>query len=226
MSAWLYIAAKAPVEGSAKTRLGAAIGQGPAVALYRAFLRDLAARFAEAPFSVSWYVTPAGAWSEIAPLLGANGRGARVLTQLDGTWTERQRRLFRDAAARGEERVVLIASDSPQLRLEVVEDAFAKLERNDVVLGPVVDGGYYLIGMRGWWDVLEGVAMSTETVRDEIVARARDQGLSVAQVEGTFDVDELEDLAVLERVARERDDLRATRAALQTLGLGPAKEAA
>ncbi|MBI2323280.1 MAG: hypothetical protein HYU88_14575, partial [Chloroflexi bacterium] len=70
----LYIAAKAPRVGFAKTRLGEAVGQAQAVALYAAFLRDLAARFADAPFPVGWYVTPPDAWSEIAPLVHVDGQ--------------------------------------------------------------------------------------------------------------------------------------------------------
>ena len=41
----LYIAAKAPRPGLAKTRLARGIGEEAALALYRGFLSDLAARF-------------------------------------------------------------------------------------------------------------------------------------------------------------------------------------
>lgn len=58
LSATLYIAAKAPRPGFAKTRLGKAIGPMQAIALYKAFLQDLAARFSTAPFEVVWFITP------------------------------------------------------------------------------------------------------------------------------------------------------------------------
>ena len=222
----LYIAAKAPLPGQAKTRLAAEIGEEGALELYRAFLRDLAARFATGPFALSWYVTPPGAWAEIAPLLGAHAADARVVIQPAGDWTERQRSLFRRAAANGERRVVLIASDSPQIRLEEVAEAFRQLDSHDIVLGPVLDGGYWLIGMRGWHDVLSGIAMSTPGVLGGIVARAQASGLSVAQVESTFDVDEVGDLAALVHALHGRHDLDATRAALRSLGLLRTKEAA
>src|SRR5215218_3241526 len=75
----LYIAARAPRPGFAKSRLGRAIGQRQAVHLYAAFLRDLAARFARAPFTVGWYVTPADAWAELRPLIAPMGRTAPLL---------------------------------------------------------------------------------------------------------------------------------------------------
>lgn len=218
MSRILYIAAKAPRVGLAKTRLGNRIGHETATALYKAFLRDLGARFAHAPFPVGWYITPPDAWPELEPIV-AHGAEPRVVPQGNGDWTERQCMLFKGAAARGEERVVLVASDSPHLMVEVVADALEQLNQHDVVFGPVHDGGYYLIGMRGWHDIFEGVAMSTATVLDDLIKRAEQMGLSVALVAATFDIDEVGDLPQLRRLAHERPDLPATRAALAALGL-------
>lgn len=219
----LYVAAKAPREGLSKTRLGREVGHGAAVGLYRAFLRDLAARFEGAPFPVGWYVTPPDAWADLAPLV--DGRGEpRVLFQGDGDWTERQRDLFRGAAGRGEERTVLVASDSPQLAVGVVQEAFRALEAHDLVFGPTHDGGYYLIGMRGWHDVLHNIPMSTNTVLDDIAARARTLSLSIGWVETTFDVDEAEDLDRLRGLVARRADLAATRAALEAFDLSKTRD--
>ena len=213
----LYIIAKAPRAGLAKTRLGRGIGDAAAIVLYEAFLRDLAARFADAPFECGWYVTPHDAWDDISPLVD---RGeTKVLLQGEGDLGERQRELFRGAAARGEERVVLIASDSPQLTVGVVQRAFHELGRHDLVFGPTHDGGYYLIGMRGFVDVFRGVPMSVGTELEAVVAAARLAGLSVGRVETTFDIDVAEDLEHLRPLVEHRPDLAATRGALEELGL-------
>jgi uncharacterized protein len=214
----LYIIARAPRVGYAKTRLGRVIGHEAAVTLYRAFLRDLAVRFANTHWECGWYVTPSDAWDDISPLVSWE-RAVRILYQNEGNLTERQREFFRGATARGEERVVLIASDSPHLTVEVVAQAFSELDRSDLVFGPTYDGGYYLIGMRGWHDVFHHVHMSTGTVLGDIVAQAERAGLTVGWVETTFDVDEVEDLEHLRPLAKHRSDLDATRAALQELGL-------
>ena len=216
MSDALYVIAKAPRVGFAKTRLGRSIGHERAIVLYRAFLRDLGARFSNSPFVPGWYVTPPDAWPEIS---GLAGEARRVLPQGEGDLTERQRELFRGAAGRGEERTVLIASDSPHLTVEVVREAFRRLDRQDLVFGPTHDGGYYLIGMRGYHDVLQGATMSLGTVLEGIVARARLSGLSVGLLEATFDVDVEEDIHHLRPLALERPDLSATRDALESLGL-------
>jgi len=211
----LWIAAKAPRPGLAKTRLARDVGEAAALDLYRGFLADLAVRFRGASFPLGWYVTPADAWADLAPLIGGAEPAPLVLDQGDGDWTVRQRRLLGGAAERGEERVVLIGSDSPQVRVETIEDAFDQLERRDVVLGPVVDGGYYLVGLRGWHDVLDGVVMSTSSVFQNILARCRALGCSVGLVETLFDVDQADELADLVALLPRRDDLAATRAALE-----------
>lgn len=217
MSSALWIAAKSPRPGLVKTRLARAIGDARAAELYRAFLHDLAQRFSAMPVTPGWYVTPDDAWPELRRLLGDAVNGARALPQGEGDWGERQARLFEGAPERGEERTVLIASDSPQLTVDVVRGAFRALDRHAVVLGPVADGGYYLIGMRGPHDVLRGVSMSRATVLDEILARGERLGCSIGLLEQTFDVDEAADLARLRRVAERRDDLARTASALARL---------
>lgn len=209
-----FIAAKAPRPGLAKTRLAAAIGQARALELYRAFLHDLADRFSAAPFALGWYVTPPDAWSDLAPLVRRAGSTPRIVAQPAGDWGERQAALFRTAPLRDEARTVLIASDSPQVTPAVVEEAFAALDHADLVLGPTLDGGYYLIGMRGRHDLLAGVPMSTGDVLGRILSRAAARGCTAAVLETTFDVDEAADLVPLAALAASRDDMPATRRAL------------
>ena len=216
MSDALNIIARSPRVGFAKTRLGRTIGHEHAIVLYRAFLRDLAARFASSPFVLGWYVTPPDAWPEISDLTGET---ERVIFQRDGDLTERQRDLFAGSSGRGEKKTVLIASDSPHLSVGVVEEAFRLLDRQDLVFGPTYDGGYYLIGMRGYHDVLRDTPMSVGTELDGLVSRARLLGLSVGLLEPTFDVDVVEDLQHLRPLVLERPDLVATRDALASVGL-------
>lgn len=220
----LYVAAKAPRPGLAKTRLGRQIGHPAAIALYSAFLRDLGARLAPLEarygYTLGWYITPPDAWPEIGPLVIPHDTiGATILPQGPGDWTARQVALFAGAAGRGERRTILIASDSPQLPLATIVEAFRLLAGHDLVLGPVADGGYSLIGMRGWHDVLGGIPMSTATVTRQIAARAAERSVSVGWCAPIFDVDEDDDLPQLCHVAQERDDLPATRAALAACGL-------
>jgi rSAM/selenodomain-associated transferase 1 len=206
----LYFAAKAPVAGQVKTRLGATIGMDASANLYAAFLRDLVTRFAEAPFEIAWYITP-GSWTHLEPLVG---RAVAVRIQRGTDWAARQANLFRECHATGEGMVVLAATDSPQLDRSRVEEAFSALETRDVVLGPTPDGGYYLVGMRRFNDIFADAFMSTNSALESVLQRAREKCLSVALLEPEFDVDTEQDLSLVEREVNRRQDLGHTAAAL------------
>lgn len=206
----LYFAAKAPLAGQVKTRLGATIGMQAAATLYEGFLRDLAARFAHARFQVAWHIAP-GSWPHLEPIIG---RRASVRSQRGNGWAERQANLFRDCHVAGEGGVVLAATDSPQLAPRAVEEAFAGLEGHDIVVGPTHDGGYYLVGMNGFHDIFEPISMGTASALDVTLACARSQRLSTFVLASEFDVDTEQDLDLLAEEVRQRSDLSSTAAAL------------
>ena len=200
----LLIAVREPVPGFTKTRLGHEIGMELAATLYRAFVSDLAARFTppaladDPPFDLGWAFTPAEcdfaavlAGLEHPPLPDPR---VHFVSQYGPDWGVRQVNLLRAGHDAGYRRTVLTASDSPQMPLAVVLDAFRTLERHDVVLGRVTDGGYYLIGVHGPHDVLSGVPMSTADAADGVLQRATELGLGTAEVEPTFDIDVVDDL--------------------------------
>jgi glycosyltransferase A (GT-A) superfamily protein (DUF2064 family) len=203
----LLIAAREPAPGMAKTRLGATIGMARAAALYEAFLVDLAARFTPGPdedwgFDVGWAFTPADV--DFAGVLRRIGcapppPAIRFVAQHGDGWDERQANILSWGHEQGYQRTVLVGSDSPQLPFSVVGEAFAALVDHDVAMGRTLDGGYHLIGMRGFHDVLTGVPMSTASAADALAARTADLGLRLAELPVTFDVDEERDLEHLRR---------------------------
>ncbi len=48
----------------------------------------------------------------------------------------------------GYKRCIIIGSDLFELEANHINNAFNKLERNEVVIGPAEDGGYYLLGLK------------------------------------------------------------------------------
>ena len=224
----LLIAAREPAPGMAKTRLGATIGMADAAALYAAFLVDLAARFTPCQdedwgFDVGWAFTPADVdFATVLQRIGCDppSPAVRFVAQYGDGWDVRQTNILAWGHAQGFKRTVLIGSDSPQLPLAIVRDAFVALMEHDVTLGRTLDGGYYLIGMRQFHDVLSGVPMSTVSAADALAARTSDLGLRLAELPVTFDIDEEPDLEHLRRaLAPDGDPAPATWAALRRLDL-------
>jgi glycosyltransferase A (GT-A) superfamily protein (DUF2064 family) len=108
---------------------------------------------------------------------------------------------FQVFIGRGYRRVIAIDGDSPQLPPETVDRAFRLLDEADVVVGPTMDGGYYLVGASTVQAKLfDTQRMSTGSALDSLMANAKGLGLRVALTEALYDVDEAEDLG---RLARE-----------------------
>lgn len=99
------------------------------------------------------------------------------------------------AFSQGAGRTVLIGTDIPGLSAGLLVQAFDLLAEHDLVLGPALDGGYYLIGLtRPQPPLFYGLNWSTGKVLSETLARAAALTLTVAQLEPLNDVDRPEDL--------------------------------
>jgi hypothetical protein len=192
----LALFAKAPVAGLVKTRLCPPLSHQEAAELYRAMLLDILDQHTAGPKRELelWYA-PEGArgWFE------ANAPGGyRLRAQQGEGLGPRMAALFR-AHAGGRAPVVLRGTDSPSLPLARVEAAFDSLERADLVLGPDLDGGYNLIGLRGSPEELFEIPFSTARVLQETLSRARALGLRVELLPPHYDVDVASDLVRLRR---------------------------
>jgi hypothetical protein len=202
-----------------------------AAALYAAFLVDLAARFTPCPaaeweFDLGWAYTPADVdFRRVLADIGCADPPPTVcfVAQQGEGWDVRQTNLLRWGSEHGYGRTVLIGSDSPHVPFAVAAAAFAALRSGDVALGRTLDGGYYLIGVRGFHDVLTGVPMSTTSAAEALASRVVSCGLRLVELPPTFDIDEERDLEHL-RAALTPDGAAApaTWAALGRLGLAGA----
>jgi rSAM/selenodomain-associated transferase 1 len=197
-----------PIAGTVKTRLVPALGAIGAAELYRAFLEDLCSRLAP---RVHLMLACAPDAAEHAARLARRHR-VTVLPQGEGDLGARMRRVAL-AALTASNRVVLIGSDAPTLPLEHVSMALRALRRKRVVLGPSLDGGYYLIGFRGPPpDVFTRMPWGEASVLARTLARLRRARITPAVLPAWYDVD----------VAADVDLLTRHLAMLATLGSDPA----
>lgn len=213
----LIVLAKYPRPGTVKTRLATVIGDAAAAAVYEAFLADLAPRVipdaGRVRFDVCWlYVCADCSEHEFQRLIerlqgrvvdldGSVSSGSRTyyVGHTRPSLTEHQVGQLRWADAMGYAASVVITTDSPHLQRSTIDDAFDRLREHDLVIGPVVDGGYYLLGMRGYHPVLERVTMSTDHVAHDIETNAQACHLEVAKLDVLSDVDTVADLQLLVR---------------------------
>ena len=96
-------------------------------------------------------------------------------------------------------RVVAFNSDSPHLPASVLEDAFEALAGHDVVVGPTHDGGYYLVGAKGFSSraFRRRQHGNEERARGSAGARSQTLQLSVGFTDPFYDIDVAVDLTRL-----------------------------
>ena len=223
----LGLMAKPPRPGIVKTRLAAAIGDGPAADLAAAFLADgvamIAAAAGPADLACAVFYRPADGAAEIATLVGQDwpmvfcDRGELGATM----WEALSRLLARHPAG-----AMVMGADLPLVPPAVLGEAAEVLRRGDgrtVVVMPSADGGYGLIGVRSALaaPLFAPMAWSTAGVLAETLGRAEAQGLTVHLLPEQHDVDEPEDLGWLRAaLAAAPGAAPATRAALARLDGG------
>jgi hypothetical protein len=207
----LAVFVKLPRPGLVKTRLLPVLGQELAADLYRALAeRVLAATTPRrGDYERLVFFDPPDAGEAMRSWLPAG----RLRRQEGADLGARMRAAFDRVFARGARQAVLIGSDEPRLSRADVLLALGALERHDLVLGPALDGGYYLVGLRRSVPALfDGIDWSSGRVLEDTRARAEAEGLAVTLLEPRRDIDTAEDLAAewpslaafLERELRER----------------------
>ncbi len=139
-SAVLGVFAKQPVAGQVKTRLCPPLQPEQAAQLYRTTLDETLRRFSGQSFELVIFY--AGAEDYFALNYPQLPRRPQIGSDLG----ERMASALQGLLAAGHQQAALIGSDSPDLPLAYVEQAFAALQTSDVVIAPAADGGYVLIG--------------------------------------------------------------------------------
>lgn len=217
----LVTMAKEPRPGRVKTRLTSELSPEAAANLYRAFLTDLARETAAWDGGCDRWLAWADDDGDAPELHALFGAEFTLLRQEGAGLTDRMEHVFTTLFARGYRTVVMRNSDSPHLPMNMLEAAFAAVEATpgSVVLGPDLDGGYYLVGMDAPHDGVFPKVMSTASVFDQTRTGAEALGLRVVTLPPFLDVDTPDDLAVLRlELLRSADHAQwATRLALESM---------
>jgi uncharacterized protein len=194
----LIVFCREPLAGRTKTRLIAHLGAVPAADLACAFILDALAKcrtLAPARIVIAGSA-PGGvehgrflrqtAKRFHAELIdqGGGGLGARMARALEP---------YRDSGG-----AVLFGTDTPSLPPHLLERSVALLRRAPVVIAPSLDGGYYLVGVRGPLPpIFRAIAWGRSSVLGETLARLRRAGTRYAIGPQWYDVDRFSDVALL-----------------------------
>jgi len=191
----LIIFTRYPEPGKTKTRLIPLLGAEGAARLQRQMTEQTLAQVKELkafrPLSVEVHFA-GGNQQLMQDWLGSD---IIYRQQSDGDLGRRMALAFKDSFSAGMTSVVIIGTDCPDLNAQLMVKAFHALEQNDLVLGPALDGGYYLIGLRRLIpELFRGISWSTAEVLEQTISIAQRLDLAIAFLPLLNDIDRPEDL--------------------------------
>ena len=193
MAVCVIVFVKNPVPGQVKTRLIPHLSSEAAASLYQAFLIDWCDTLSaiSAAHRVIAYTPPEGL-DTLQTLIGGD---PVYIPQHGATLGERLIAAARWACDQGYTKFLFVGSDSPTLPIQYVEHALDLLESRDVVIGPSVDGGYYLIGFSRHGAslsipaIFEGITWSTDVVFRQTLGKIQTINARLGLLPPWYDVD-------------------------------------
>lgn len=192
----VLVVAKAPVAGSAKTRLAADVGDTAAADLAAAALLDTLAVCADVFGARVLALTGDLACAARRDELERAIADWHVIEQRGVNFGERLAHAHEDAADHARQPVLQLGMDTPQVTSGQLEELDSMLgARYDAVLGPADDGGWWALGVTGpaLVDGLGSVPMSSSRTGEETLRLLRDNGAGVWIGETLSDVDVVAD---------------------------------
>lgn len=186
----LMVFIKNPELGKVKTRLAKTVGDEKALHVYQILLDHThkVARRVNADKAVFYsdYISTDDVWKK---------DNFQQLIQKGDSLGDRMAAAFIKAFNMGYKNVLVIGSDCFDLNEDIITEAFKILEKNEVVLGPAKDGGYYLLGMKRYYEQLfKNKTWSSENVLLDTLLDLSNLNLSFKLLPTLSDIDQEKDL--------------------------------
>lgn len=175
--------------GTVKTRLAATIGDAAAFEAYQLLVNYTHRVARKTPVQKILFFS-----NHLEDDLRGYPQDYRFELQSGEGLGEKMSNAFQQLFKEGFDRLVIIGTDCAEITVEIINRAFEELEKNEVVIGPADDGGYYLLGMRRFIpDLFEGIPWSTGKVTPMTIHYLTQNEVSFALLPTLSDVDLEED---------------------------------
>lgn len=192
----LIVFSKNPIEGEVKTRLAKSIGSSKALLIHNALAQKTARVITQVQVHKSLYYSKKRenhpAWENACQT---------IEVQKGKDLGERMFHALHDSFQKGFKKTILIGTDLWDLNPSDIQTAFEKLDNNDIVIGPALDGGYYLIGMNALQPKLfKGIMWGGDQVLKDTLKKC--EGIKTALLHQKNDIDLWEDLMTIEALKK------------------------
>ena len=186
----LIIMTKNPELGKCKTRLAKILGDEKALEIYIQLI-DYTAKISK-EVEADKFIYSTDILTDKERWKSAN---TFFSIQSQGDLGDKMNNAIQNVLGQGYEKVIVIGSDCAELNSDDINTAFNQLSSVDYTLGPALDGGYYLIGMKKVSPTLFlKMNWSTESVFKDTISRINDEKLTFNLLETKSDIDFEEDL--------------------------------
>lgn len=188
---------KYPELGKVKTRLASYIGENHACEIYRCFVNDIQNIIMKADADAWLCYTPPERLDDFRKWLAGCAKAYRFMPQSTGDLGKRMNASFSESFANGYDKTIVVGSDTPDIELDLIEEAYDALGKYKSVIGPSKDGGYYLLGFNknGYLcDVFKNITWSTEKVLEDTINILKKNSFSYMLLPELQDIDTLDDL--------------------------------
>ncbi|WP_375513037.1 TIGR04282 family arsenosugar biosynthesis glycosyltransferase [uncultured Nostoc sp.] len=196
----LIIFTRYPEPGKTKTRLIPALGTVGAANLQREMTEHTIFQVQELQKAIAISVEVRFVGGDSQLMQYWLGLDLVYQSQGEGDLGLRMARSLIEAFQSDATKVIIIGTDCPGVNAQILETAFEKLRTFDLVLGPAIDGGYYLIGLRQPIpELFVNIEWGTAQVFQKTVDIAQKLNLSYVNLSPLADVDRPEDLPIWEQ---------------------------
>lgn len=205
----LIVFTRYPEPGHTKTRLIPALGAEGAAELQRRMTEHLLRELRQVAQLRPLHIEVRFTGGNATVMRQWLGPGYTYASQGDGELDRRMGAAMEAGFSGGANAVLVVGTDIPGVTADAINGAFDAMKHTDIVFGPAVDGGYYLIGLhkrcvdKALPHLFAGIPWGTNRVLERSQERAAKVGLSVTLMQPLADIDRPEDLSVWEQLTGE-----------------------
>ena len=182
---------KNPVLGKVKTRIAQQLGNEKALEIYRVLIQKTHEQLAQlTDWDVFLY------YSDFLEAVDWKPKEGKISYRLQKgeDLGEKMRIAFEEVFQKGYQKVIIIGTDCPEITANILIDAAIELNNHDVVFGPAMDGGYYLLGMKKIHDRLfQNIPWSTDSVLEISIQYLKEKKIPYQTISALTDIDTAED---------------------------------
>jgi hypothetical protein len=184
----IIVFVRTPELGKVKTRLAKSIGDVSALTIYKLLLKHTETVLHDLSFDKVVYYSEKVEENDFW-----EARLFEKKLQKGADLGERMQHAFETAFDQGYKKVLIIGSDLFDLKSIHITTAFEALENHDLTIGPSLDGGYYLLGMKELYPaVFKNKKWGTDSILGNTLKDLQQQNVKL--LEALNDIDTFEDL--------------------------------